>query len=165
MNTLHGAVMTTPQGTQLRLSLSVVAYKMSVDEVLDFVGSNVAAYTRARAGHRNTSAKKPTTWTCQFEGEFMDTPAEDATVTGATPAPDVVLNLPPPRGLPNMTPPEDRSVNAANANAQWRDTSQIICFNCRNRGHYSTGCPHPRRDGKGGGKLLVHARMPNLVLA
>ena len=38
-----------------------------------------------------------------------------------------------------MNPPEDCSVNAANANAQWTDTSQITCFNCGNRGHYSTG--------------------------
>ena len=38
-----------------------------------------------------------------------------------------------------MTPPEDCSVNAANANAQWTYTSQITCFNCGNRGHYSTG--------------------------
>ena len=93
MKTLYGAVMTTLQGTQLRLSLSVKSYNMSVDEVPDFVGANVAAYTTAQAGHRNTSARKPTTWARQFEGEWMDTPADDAKVTEATPAAHDVPDL------------------------------------------------------------------------
>ena len=66
---------------------------MSVDEVPDFVGANIAAYTTAQAGHRNTSAKKPTTWARQFEGEFMDTPADDAKVTEASPATHDVPDL------------------------------------------------------------------------
>ena len=148
----HGTVMTTLQGTQLWLSLSVEAYKMSVDEVLDLVRSDVAAYTRAQAGCRSTSVKKPTKWTRQFDEEWMDTPVEDATVTGDMPATNVVSNLLPPLRLLIMTPPEAWSVNAVNANAQWRHTSQIICFNCGNRDHYSTRCPDPRRNGKGGGK-------------
>ena len=87
----------------------------------DFVGSNVAAYTRAQADHYNMSAKKSATWARQLEGELMDTPAEDATVTGATPANDVVPKLPPPPGLPILTPPEDWSVNPSGANTPWRD--------------------------------------------
>ena len=59
-NTLHGVVITSPQGGLLRVALSVEAYKMSV-EVLDFVSSNVAAYTHAQARHHSTSSRKLTT--------------------------------------------------------------------------------------------------------
>ena len=66
----------------------------------------------------------------------MDTLAEDAKVSQVTPVADIVQNIPLPPGLPIMSALEDSSVNAANANSQWRDTSHIIFFNCGNSGHY-----------------------------
>ena len=50
------------------------------------------------------------------------------------------------------TPPTTGALSAHREPKKPRDLSEVTCYNCNKKGHYSPDCPEPRSTGKGGPK-------------